>query len=105
MCFAWDIACDLLAGRKSCEFLSYTANLGCSRCFQQFSRGFGKRDCYADFDREKWEMRTDDRHRSDVKEVMKTTTFSQRNKKESELGCRYSTLLELPYFHPVEMLY
>lgn len=103
-CALLGVACDLPAGRKTCGFLSYSANLGCSRCFQHFSRGFGKRNYYADFDREKWEMRTNERHRSDVEEVMKAKTISQRNKKESELGCRYSTLLELPYFRPIEML-
>ena len=39
------IACDLPAGRKTCGFLSHTANLGCSRCYCEFSTGvFGVRD-------------------------------------------------------------
>ena len=103
-CALLGVACDLPAARKTCGFLSYTANLGCSRCLQEFSCGFGKRNCYSDFDREKWKMRSNDGHRSDVKKVMAEKTITQRNKKESELGCRYSILLELSYFHPIEML-
>ena len=30
------VGCDLPAGRKTCGFLSYTANLGCSRCYCEF---------------------------------------------------------------------
>ena len=33
------VACDLPAGRKACGFLSYTANLGCSRCYSNFGTG------------------------------------------------------------------
>ena len=90
-CALLGVACDLPAARKTCGFLSYTANLGCSRCLQEFSCGFGKRKC---FDQEKWEMRSNDGHRSDVKKVMAETTITHRNKKEFKLGCCYSVLLE-----------
>ena len=53
-CALLGVACDLPAARKTCGFLSYSANLGCSRCLQEFSCGFGKRNFYSDFDREKW---------------------------------------------------
>lgn len=33
-CALIGVACDLPAARKCCGFLSYTANLGCSRCYQ-----------------------------------------------------------------------
>lgn len=37
------VAADLPAARKSCGFLSYAANLGCSRCYKTFGTGvFGK---------------------------------------------------------------
>lgn len=68
-CALLGVACDLPAARKSWRFLSYSANLGCSRCFQKFSRGFGNRNNYADFDRESWVMHTNVRHRSDVQKV------------------------------------
>ncbi len=39
------VGCDLPAGRKVCGFLSYTANLGCSRCYHAFGTGvFGQLD-------------------------------------------------------------
>ena len=35
---------------------------------------------------------------------MRCRTKTQREAKESALGCRYSVLLHLPYFDPVRML-
>ena len=103
-CALLGVACDLPAARKTCGFLSYTANLGCSRCYQNFSRGFAVRNCYDNFDRDSWEMRSNSRHCSDVKKILKCTTKTERSKKESDLGCHYSSLLDLPYFCPIEML-
>ena len=103
-CALLGIACDLPAARKVCGFLSYTANLGCSRCLQQFSRGYGIRNCYSDFNRENWKMRTNESHRDDVKLVLAERTITARSKKESQVGCRYSVLLDLSYFRPIEML-
>ena len=103
-CALLGVACDLPVGCKTCGFLSYSANFGCSRCFEKFSRGFGTRNFYDNFDRNSWIMRSNTRHRSDVKEILKCTTKTERRKKESELGCRYSSLLDLPYFCPIEML-
>ena len=98
------VACDLQAARKTCGFLSYTANLRCSRCYQNFSRGFAVSDCYDNFDRDNWEMRSNSCHHFDVKEILKYSTKTERSKRESDLGWRYSSLLDLPYFHPIEML-
>ena len=103
-CALLGVACDLPAGRKTCGFLSYSANLGCTRCFQNFSRGFGVRRSYDNFDTKNWRKRSNARHRADVKEILQCTTKTERCKKESELGCRYSALLDLPYFRPIEML-
>jgi len=52
-CVLLGVACDLPAARKTCGFLSYFANLGCSRCFQNFSCGFAMRS-YDNFDRDSW---------------------------------------------------
>ena len=103
-CALLGVACDLPAARKTGGFLSYTANLGCSRCFQEFSCGFGKRNDYSNFDRSKWKICSNAQHRADIEKLMECTTITQRNKKESELGCRYSVLLDLPYYRPIEML-
>ena len=103
-CALLGVACDLPAARKFCGFLSYAANLGCSRCLQQFSHGFGRRNCYAYFNRENWKMRTNKGHHNDVESVLAKETITSRSKRESEVGCRYSVLLDLKYFHPIEML-
>ena len=98
------VACDLPAGRKTCGFLSYVANLGCSRCYSNFGTGvFGVRN-YAGFNRHNWKPRSNDAHRRDVNSTLKCRSRADRERKESELGCRYSILLELPYFNPVRML-
>ena len=103
-CALLGVACDLPAARKVCGFLSHSANLGCSRCFEKFSRGFRVKNHYGNFDRDKWEPRSNSRHRSDVKKLLECSTKTHKSKKESELECRYSILLELPYFRPVEMV-
>ena len=97
------VACDLPAGRKVCGFLSHSANLGCSRCYCTFAQGFGCRD-YSNFDRDLWELRTNERHRKDISELSKCKTKTERAHKQSEIGCRFSELLRLPYFDPVNML-
>ena len=98
------VGCDLPAGRKTCGFLSYSANLGCSKCYSNFGTGlFGKKD-YSGFDRASWSLRSNEKHREDVRTLLACSTKSERERKESELGCRYSSLLQLPYFDPVRML-
>lgn len=95
------IACDLPASKKVSGFLSFTANLGCSRCYQNFGTGVFGRQNYSGFDRDTWVYRSMDRHRKDVDETLKCSSKTARERKESELGCRYSCLLQLPYFDAV----
>ena len=45
-------------------------------------------------------MRTNER---DIKTILDRKTKTERAKKESELGCRYSALLQLPYFDAIRM--
>lgn len=98
------IGCDLPAGRKVCGFLSYTANLGCSRCYCDFGTGtFGVQN-YSGFNRANWSMRTDRSHRANVDKTLACSSKTARERKERELGCRYSCLLQLPYFNAVRML-
>ena len=49
-------------------------------------------------------MRTNEGHRNDVESVLAKETITSRSKRESEVGCRYSVLLDLKYFRPIEML-
>ena len=97
------VACDIPAGRKVCGFLSHSAAKGCSKCSKVFSGGVSSM-CYAGFDQSHWTPRTNVSHRKDVDEVMKCRTMTERAKMEARLGCRYSVLLELPYFNPPMML-
>ena len=98
------IACDLPAARKVSGFLSYTANRGCSRCECNFGTGHFGHQNYGGFDRNSWVPRTNKKHREQVKEIGECATKTERLKKESKYGCRYSCLLELPYFDAVNML-
>ena len=50
------VACDMPASRKVCGFLSHSANLGCPRCYCEFSEGGLNRN-YCNFDRLSWSMR------------------------------------------------
>ena len=102
-CILLGVACDLPAGRKVCGFLSYSANKGCSRCYCSFSEGFGRRNL-SDFSKELWVSHTNSSHRASIEAIKTSKSISEKSKLESEHGCRYSALLELPYFDPVRML-
>ena len=43
-------------------------------------------------------------HRDNCTKLLDCETKTGREKKESEYGCRYSSLLKLTYFDPVRML-
>ena len=96
-------SCDLPAGRKLCGFLGHSAHLGCSKCKKEFVSGQHGLD-YSGFNRETWVPRTNEEHRKDVEKLSKCKSKTELAKKESELGCRYSSLLDLPYFDPPTML-
>ena len=88
------VACDLPAGRKVCGFLSHSANLGCSHCYCTFSAGGLQRN-YACGDRKSWKMRSNHQHRQDVAKLNQCKTLTERNKAESQMGCRFSFSLRL----------
>ena len=100
-------SCDLPAGRKLCGFLGHSAHLGCSKCMKNFpsvKEAPGYILDHSGFERENWIPRTNTQHRDNVAVLSQCTSKSALRQKESELGCRYSTLLELPYFDPPTML-
>lgn len=97
------VACDMPASRKVSGFLAHNAKLACTRCFKIFPGGFGEKRDYSGFDRSRWPSRSNSKHRSDVELILSCTVKTHREKKESELGCRYSVLLKLPYFDPIRM--
>ena len=96
------IACDIPASRKVCGFLGHSSSLGCSKCYKKFPGTIGDKD-YSGFDRSLWPMRTVEDHRRNVSRINECTTLTRRNELESKYGCRYSVLLDLPYFDPVTM--
>ena len=59
---------------------------------------------YFGFNRDNWKPRSSDTHRKDVDYTLKYKNKTERAQKESEVGCRYSVLVDLPYFDPIRML-
>ena len=97
------VSCDSPASRKTCGFLSHSANLGCTKCKKVFFGAVGQKN-YSGFDRTNWVYRSNDNHRSDALKLLHCKTITELKRKESTFGCRYSTLLTLPYFDPIRML-
>ena len=96
------VACDIPASRKVCGFLSHSANYGCSKCLKKFPGTVGAKD-YSGFVRSTWPKQTLDEHRKKVGLMKKCTAIAARKKLEASYGCRYSCLLDLPYFNPITM--
>ena len=100
LCFASDIP----AARKLCGFLGHSAKRGCSHCFKVFPGGFGEQRNYGGFDdRDRWPKRSSEQHRRDAYRVKNCTSETAAEKLASELGSRYTVLLELPYYASIEM--
>ena len=79
-----------------------TATLGCSKCLKKFPGKVGEKD-YSGFDRSQWKVRTLNDHKSCINRIRMCKTKKARNELESKYGCRYSELLDLPYFDPIRM--
>ena len=102
-CAVLCVACHLPAGRKMCGFLGHNARLGCSRCYKEFPGSVGSMD-FSGFDVHAWPKRTGDDHRATARTLKNFKTVAEEETKESEKGCRYSVLLQLPYFDAPRML-
>ena len=98
------VTCDIPAARKVCGFLSHNAAFGCNKCLKEFNVTFGEKTDFLGFDSEDWTPRSLQQHTSAIKEVLKQTTKTAQNSAESQYGVRYSVLLELPYFDPIECI-
>lgn len=97
------VSCDIPAGRKTCGFLGHTAKLGCSKCLKIFPGAIGNKN-YSGFNCEQWEKRNNKQHRKAVQSIQKCKTKTKQSAAESLHGCRYSCLLDLPYFDAPRML-
>ena len=97
-------AADIPAARKLCGFLGHSANRGCSHCNKFFPGGFGEKKDYSGFeDRDHWPRRTPEQHRRDALRVKNCTSATASDKLASKLGCRYTILLDLPYYSSIRM--
>ena len=85
-----------------CGFLGHAAVLGCSKCSKKFPGPIGARD-YSGFDRTQWPPRSAEEHRQHINTIRKCTTLAEHTELESKYGCRYTVLLDLPYFDPIRM--
>ena len=95
------VSCDLPTSKKVCGFLSHDAKYGCHKCKKTFETiVFGQTD-YSGYNRDNWPVRTANQHRLDCNDILKENTISGIHSKESEVGCRFSILLHLPYFDPL----
>ena len=94
------VTCDLPATRKVCGFLGHSAKLGCSRCLLDFGAGTTK-NVGKGFNKKCWISRTQHQHRHDVAEVLALEP-RKRPAKEKERGVRYTPLLDLEYYHPIQ---
>ena len=100
LCFASDIP----AAGKLCGFLSHSARRGCSHCYKEFPCGFGEQRNYGGFqDRDQGPKRSSQQHRRDACRVKNCTSESASEKLASQLGLRYTVLLEIPYYKSIEM--
>ena len=92
-------SCDIPASRKVSGFLGHNAYHACSRCLKAFpTDAFGKKPDYSGMNRDEWPLRSLDNHRYQAERHKVATTRDEQKKIEREHGCRYSILLELPYY-------
>lgn len=87
------VSCDLSAGRR------YVVP-------RLFSKARLKATVTCNFDRDTWIFCTNSltKHHLDMETLLRCTFRSECEHKAIELGCRFSMLLNLPYFNPVRML-
>lgn len=98
------VACDIPAARKVCGFTGHSSFHACSRCFKEFPTAvFGEKPDYSGFDTSKWPPRSLEDHKEYAIRHLNSNTRTAQKKIEREHGCRYSVLLELPYFDPIRM--
>ena len=98
------VGCDIPAARKVGGFVGHRATKGCSKCTLSFpTKNFGDKPDYSNYDRNSWELRTNDEHRAVSVQHLQCNTQTDQRKIEREYGVRYSVLLELPYYDAPRM--
>ena len=98
------VACDIPAAHKVCGFTAHSALLACSKCSKSFpTEAFGEKADFSGFDREEWPTRSLETHKLFAYQHRSAPNKTAQKQIEREQGCRYSVLLELPYFDPLRM--
>ena len=96
------MSCDISASRKVVGFLGHNATKGCNKCYKNFAIRYGEEHDFSGIDRENWVLRTEHGHRDDVKKILEQVTKTGMEREESRVGARYSVLLGLDYFDPID---
>ena len=97
-------ACDIPASRKVSGFVGHNALRGCSRCLKVFPTAkFGEKPDYTGTDRSTWMPRTKESHRKQSLIYKKCDTRSQQITIERDHGCRYTVLINLPYYDVIKV--
>ena len=92
-------ACDIPAARKVSGFVGHSAYHACSRCLKPFpTKAFGEKPNFSGFDRSLWPPRSKDSHLNHAINHKHAKLATERKVIERDYGCRYSVLLELPYY-------
>ena len=97
-------ACDIPASWKVSGFVGHNALHGCSKCLKMFvTASFGEKPDYTGFHRTLWELRSKESHYQNALAHKSCKTGQQQQLIERKYGCRYSLLLELPYYDVIRM--
>ena len=102
------VACDIPATRKVCGLLGIRATLGCNKCLKRFVQvrdATGQWTDFSGYERSTWTLRNDAEFKTKCKTVFtKENCKTQTDKTawEAKLGGRYSVLMDLPYFKPIQ---
>ena len=92
-------SCDIPASRKVSGFVGHSAYHGCSRCLKSFpTEAFGQKPDYTGTNRSSWVPRDMTSHRKQAENYKYCSTRARQKEIERTHGCRYSVLLELPYY-------
>ena len=92
-------SCDIPASRKVSGFVGHSAYRACSKCLKAFpTEHFGEKPDYSGTERNSWTPRCMDSHYEHAMQYKNACTQEQRKDIEHKFGCRYSALIELPYY-------
>ena len=101
------VACDIPATKKVLGFVGIRAVLACNKCLKPFEHvrdEVSNWTNYSGFDRSQWPSREDEIFVSKCTTMLtkeRCNTQAATKSLESEIGGRYSALMDLAYFKPV----